>query len=62
MTVEYFLDPKCYELAEYFLPKAPNEDVKEIKELAKEIQETIQSFLDIRNERNKAIAGEGDKK
>jgi hypothetical protein len=36
-------DPKCYELAEYFLPRNAPELAK--SELAQAIQETVETFL-----------------
>jgi hypothetical protein len=42
-------DPKCYELAEYFLANAPDNGVPRIEALAGIIQQAIEDFLALEN-------------
>ena len=48
-------DPKCYELAEYFLPAGVSEKLK--SDLAETIQEAVEDWL--RSERDRLLGASG---
>ena len=46
--VQYAYDPKCEELAKYFLDDEPDVTVEDVQDLAQSIQDTVETFVGAR--------------
>ncbi len=52
------VDPKCRELAEYFLGPYANEDPSEVQSLGNHIQQSVEDWLAIRDSLKRHALGE----